>query len=194
MADGLSSFERKNIVGALEAYIRAFPVETETKLIVKCRNLEANSSFLKIVDKIIFGRDDIELVTEVLDAEALESLFATSDVLISLHRAEGFGLTIAEIMQAGNIAICTAWSGNMEFVSKDSACLIDYDLIKVNDPYNVYNSQNDAVWADPHIDQAAEFLKDIYHRRAAYDPLRDKARQAIKSKLSPENYGKALIN
>jgi hypothetical protein len=46
-------------------------------------------------------------------------------------RAEGFGRIIAECMAAGKPVIATAWSGNVEFMTPENACLVDYTLIPV---------------------------------------------------------------
>ena len=46
-----------------------------------------------------------------------------SDCYVSLHRSEGFGLTIAEAMALGKPAIATAYSGNLEFMTAENSYL-----------------------------------------------------------------------
>ncbi len=55
------------------------------------------------------------------------------DAYVSLHRAEGFGLGLAECMAMGKPVIATGWSGNMEFMDADSAGLVDFTLVPVRE-------------------------------------------------------------
>ena len=43
---------------------------------------------------------------------------AACDCYVSLHRAEGFGLTLAEAMAIGKPAIATGYSGNVDFMNE----------------------------------------------------------------------------
>ena len=59
-------------------------------------------------------------------------------------------------MFLGKPVIATAWSGNMDFMDTDTAALVGYRLIPVQDDRMVYR---DSVWADPDIGEAAEHLR-----------------------------------
>lgn len=191
-ADGLSSFERKNLLGAVKAYLLAFPVMKSTKLIVKALNLPLYPVFHDAVMELSQGRDDIEILDKPLDVNALESLIVNSDVLISLHRAEGFGLTMAEAMNAGNLVVCTGWSGNMEFVAPDVALLVKYSLIPVHDKWNVYTGLAGAVWADPDLQHAAEYFRRIFDSPESFVHMRERAKAKVSTDLIPEAYLRAL--
>jgi len=191
-ADGLSSFERKNLVGAINAYLQAFPNQLSTKLIVKALNLSDYPVFREVITELCDGRDDIEILDETLDVGAVEQLILQNDVLISLHRSEGFGLTIAEAMRAGNIVVCTGWSGNMEFVTPEVGLPVEYDLVPLDDKYNVYNDLEGAVWAEPDIEQASEYLRRIFDSPQDFVSMREKAQAKISNSLNYETYVKAL--
>ena len=45
------------------------------------------------------------------------SLYASCDVLVSLHRSEGLGLNMLEAMSLGVPVLATGWSGNMDFMT-----------------------------------------------------------------------------
>ena len=47
------------------------------------------------------------------------SYVAGCDCYVSLHRSEGFGLTMAEAMACGKPVIATGYSGNLEFMTED---------------------------------------------------------------------------
>jgi glycosyltransferase involved in cell wall biosynthesis len=76
----------------------------------------------------------------------MHALTAASDIVLSLHRSEGFGLVLAEAMLLGKPVIATGWSGNMTFMDAESAALVDYRLVPAQDPRQVYAG---ASWAEP---------------------------------------------
>jgi hypothetical protein len=118
MADVMSSPERKNPFGAIDAFVRAFgtrPVGVE--LVVKVSNGDRDPAAMQRLHRLAAGCNGLHLVDGYLDRSALNSLIDSADVFVSLHRAEGFGLVIAEAMVRGKVVIATAWSGNMDFMS-----------------------------------------------------------------------------
>src|SRR3712207_9035191 len=59
------------------------------------------------------------------------SLFAASDCYVSLHRSEGFGLTMADAMALGKPVIATGYSGNVDFMREDNSWLVPAGLTQV---------------------------------------------------------------
>ena len=76
--------------------------------------------------------------------------------MLSLHRAEGFGLVLAEAMLLGKPVIATGWSGNMGFMDAASAATVGYRLVPVEDARQVYR---DSYWAEPDVADAAAHLR-----------------------------------
>lgn len=157
VADALSSLSRKNPVGAIEAFRRAFGADDTCRLLIKVRNLEPQSEDAKQLLAATAQASNIEIVDRVLSRPEQAKLVAGADVLMSLHRAEGFGLGLAEAMICGVPVIATAWSGNLTFCDAESTALIGYDLIPVSDPAGHYEIPG-ALWADPDIEAAAQAL------------------------------------
>ena len=58
----------------------------------------------------------------------MAALFARADCYVSLHRAEGFGLTLAEAMALGKPVIATGFSGNTDFMTPANSYLVDWKL------------------------------------------------------------------
>ena len=56
----------------------------------------------------------------------MAALFARADCYVSLHRAEGFGLTLAEAMALGKPVIATGFSGNTDFMTPANSYLVDW--------------------------------------------------------------------
>ena len=98
--DGLSNFERKNPLGLVRAYRNAFPENTgRTSLVIKARNLGPVE--MEEITSIRAERRDIRILTADMTPTELQILMASADCYVSLHRSEGFGLTMAEAMYQG---------------------------------------------------------------------------------------------
>ena len=139
-ADGWSSFERKNVLGAVRAYKMAFPEILEHSLVVKCRNLKGDSEFgRKLAEEVEF-RDDITVHSRTVTDVEMQNLIQDADVIISLHRSEGYGLVLAEAMMREKVVIASNWSGNLQFMNEHNSILIECDFVPVNDPFGVYQS------------------------------------------------------
>lgn len=174
LADMKSTAERKNPLGAFEAFQRLYPrTQTGVRLIVKIRNASADSDAMRRLASMAADRSDVLLLTEALPAAEFSALLWSTDVLISLHRAEGFGLPIAEALARGQPALATGWSGNMAYMEGLDELLVDYRLGPVPPRTPIYGGQGQ-VWAEPDLRDAAAKLD-----RLVRDPdLRRKAGQA----------------
>jgi glycosyltransferase involved in cell wall biosynthesis len=166
MFDARSTSARKNPMGAVEAFKRAFePNAGDVSLVVKVAYGDEDTVAMRDLEAAIAGWPTISLVTKHLsDTETLR-LIADADCLVSLHRSEGFGLPIAEAMCVGTPAIITGWSAPVEF-SKGAAIEIDYKLVPARDRSMRYERPGE-LWADADVDQAAEEM-----RKLAADPDR----------------------
>ena len=84
---------------------------------------------------------------------------AACDCYVSLHRAEGFGLTMAEAMAIGKPVIATGYSGNVDFMSGENSYLVDYALGRVGPDCEIYPPEGE--WAEPSIEHAAELMRRV---------------------------------
>ena len=123
MADSRSSFHRKNLLGAITIFQDAFSHEPQHRLILKTRNLNEAPDWAQTLSQAARMDPRIEIINEALSAPNLRALIATCDVLLSPHRAEGFGLTLAEAMMFEKLVIATGWSGNLEFMNAQNSVL-----------------------------------------------------------------------
>jgi len=163
MFDSRSTAMRKNPMGAIAAFQRAFAPADDAVLIVKAVESGAEPKAFAELRAAAVGWPNIRFVTaHFSDSEVLE-LIASVDVLISLHRSEGFGLPIAEAMTLGVPAVVTGWSGSAEF-AEGAVVTIPYRLVPATDPSSRY-ARPDLHWAEPDLDAAAAAL-----RRLAAEP------------------------
>ena len=94
------------------------------------------------------------VVDEVLSRARAYGFIQMCDCFVSLHRAEGFGLCLAEAMLMGKPVIATNYSGNLAFMHPGNSLLVDYTLAEIADDNPIYKTGNH--WAEPSIDHAAE--------------------------------------
>jgi glycosyltransferase involved in cell wall biosynthesis len=104
------------------------------------------------------GAANISIHDRVLSRAELQGWLANADAVMSLHRAEGFGLVPAEAMQLGRPVIATRWSGNIDFMTAENSALVDYSLVPAVDPQGTYHHP-DQLWAEPDVAHAADWLR-----------------------------------
>ncbi|MDD3028210.1 MAG: glycosyltransferase family 4 protein [Erysipelotrichaceae bacterium] len=183
MYDVNSSAHRKNPVDAVKAYVEAFGgTNKEVGLVLK-----VNNPSQKDLDRLLdLTKDcaDVFLVSKRLSKEEVDSLIKCVDVFISMHRAEGFGLVMAEAMALSTVCVATDWSSNTEFMNDEVACMVDYDIveIEVNDLW--YRKGNH--WAQPKVASAAKCLNRLYEDKEYYSRLQKNALEHIRVKLGQE--------
>lgn len=176
MYDSQSVSERKNPGGVMRAFKRAFPSDrTDVGLVIKVNS--AGDKELSGIRKSMDGYKNVYLITRNLERIEVNSLIAAADVFVSLHRAEGFGLVMAEAMLNGVPSIATNWSANTEFMDSDCACMVNCQLKKLDRDYFPYRKGNR--WADPSVDEAAEYMKKLASDKAYCRQLSERSREHI---------------
>lgn len=153
-----SSFARKNPFAAIRAFRAAFGDDPSVRLTLKLANPTAAAEFSGLLAREIAGLGNVEVIDKTLSSADLAQLYDRSDVLVSLHRAEGFGLTLAEAMARGLPAVATDWSGSTDFLSETTGIPIPYRLTPAIDSQDTYNHP-DMLWAEANVEAAAEALR-----------------------------------
>ena len=169
--DFLSFMERKNPRGALEAFrrLRRLAGGRRVGLVLKSLNgerfPELAAGFLAEVD----GDPDVTLIGETLTRDETLGLVAACDAVVSLHRAEGLGLLVAEAMALGKPVVATDYAATTELVSPATGYPVACRLVPVRP--GDYPMAEGQVWADPDLDHAAWLM---------LQPLRDPAGAAAR--------------
>jgi glycosyltransferase involved in cell wall biosynthesis len=156
--DAASSFARKNPCAAIRAFRLAFGDDEGARLVVKSTRL---SSFPGARAQLEAARGDarnIVVIDATVSLAQLDALYAQADVVVSLHRSEGFGLVIAEGMLRGLPVIATDWSGNRDFLKPETGIPIACDLVPACDPQGTYHHPQ-TQWADANVAEAAAALR-----------------------------------
>ena len=180
MYDSGSVAERKNPMGVIEAYKKAFSTENPLiGLAIKMKSTSIEEE--RKVKKALLGYKNIYFIQNTLTKGQVESLIKNVDVLVSLHRAEGFGLPIAEAMLLGTAVVATNWSANTEFMNEQVACMVGYCMKKLE--YDIGPYKKGQCWADPDLEQAAEYMKRLYEDKDFYIERTELGKQYVQNKL-----------
>ncbi|MBV8524229.1 MAG: glycosyltransferase family 4 protein [Acetobacteraceae bacterium] len=155
-----SSFERKNPLGAIRAFRDAFGARADRILVLKVTNPDDFRADYVRLRQAMADAPNIRIETRTLPPADNHALTACADIVLSLHRSEGFGLVAAEAMLLARPVIATAWSGNMDFMNDTSAALVPARLIPAQDPRRVFEAPG-AVWAEPDTAMAAAQLRQL---------------------------------
>ena len=179
-----SSAARKNPLGALEAFARAFGHEAGARLTVKTQNGARHPQALAELQAAAAAVGPrVRLIDETWDYEAVKALIAGADVLISLHRAEGFGLTPAEALALGTPVLATEGSGPADFLDDTVALLVPGRAVPVEDAQGIYRGQT---WREPDLEAAALALRALRDQPALRETLARAGRRRAAERLSPQ--------
>jgi glycosyltransferase involved in cell wall biosynthesis len=130
------------------------------------------------------GRGDIELITAPLTQAEMDALHDRAGLFLSLHRAEGFGLGIAETLSRGRAVLATDWSANVEFMPEARECRVDYRLVEIPPRTPIYGGHA-ARWAEPDLDDAAVKLRALVQDPALRRRIGTEGAALIAANLAP---------
>jgi len=188
--DYFSVFQRKNPMAAIEAYKAAFPTVGDQMMLVKTQNGDVMHEDAKLIEALGSGRPDIIFMDRHVDDHTQASLLARSDVLVSLHRAEGLGLHLLEASAYGVPTIFTNYSAPSEFLNVNNAFPIDYRPCNVVGGKGVY--PDGYTWADPDIEHAAHCMRLAAEDEVLRRSLGVAARETVESLPTLTSMGATL--
>jgi glycosyltransferase involved in cell wall biosynthesis len=188
--DHLSVFERKNPLGLIEAFKRAFQPGEGAALAIKCINHERRPEEHARLVEAAASHPDVHLIDRHVPRAEKDAMIAACDCYASLHRSEGFGISMAEAMLLGKPVVATGYSGNLDFMTPETAFLVDHELVEVgagSDPYPA-----DAHWAEPDLDHAAHQLRAVFDDRAEAAARAARGAAEVQATHSIDAAGKTL--
>lgn len=164
--DFWSWIERKNPRACIESFRMAFPTGREpVGLVIKIKNVHQHDPVAtkawEYVQQCAQQDGRICLIDSDMEDYELHDLMRNCDAYVSLHRAEGFGFSIAEAMLLGKPVITTNYSGNTDYTQADNSCLVNCELVPVP-PDHVEKLGVQSIWAEPDIQEAAFHMKRLY--------------------------------
>lgn len=181
---------RKNPQAAIAAFRRAAQATPGMVLVVKTINGAAHPQAVQELRQELQDLPDVVFIDHFLSRQETWDLQACCDVLLSLHRAEGFGLAPAEMMHLGKAVVATGWSANMDFMTAENSMPVRYELKPLERDLGAYGPG--PLWAEADVDHAAWCLQQLARDPAARQALGARAAADIRRQLSPEVVGQAI--
>ncbi len=187
--DFASGWARKNPLAVIAAFRDATRAQDNAQLVMKVSGL--SPTYRSILESDLASVDGVLIDAHLSEAE-LGDLFHAIDVYCSLHRAEGFGLGMAEAMAIGKMVIGTNYSGNLDYMTAHNSRLVSCVSRAMTDDDAQANPglQRIAIvgssWAEANHDDAVMALRESFDpatrarlgERARADIARDYSTQA----------------
>jgi len=181
---------RKNPQAAIAAFRQAAAQRTDAVLVIKTINGAHHAPARQALQASVSDMGNVIFIDEFLTRQQTWDLQACCDILLSLHRAEGFGLAPAEMMHLGKPVIATGWSANTDFMTADNSFPVRYQLKALAQAVGVYPAGQ--LWAEADIDHAAHCLTRLLDDPALRQQMGARAAADIRQQLSPQAVG-ALV-
>ncbi len=159
---------------------------------MKSINLTDDLAARERLDVAVDGRHDIHLLDGYWSRSHVNALIQHCDCYVSLHRSEGFGLTLGAAMAQGKPVIATGYSGNLAFMGATNSLLVPYELVPVGPGHDPYSPG--AQWADPDVDAAAAHMRRVYDEPEWAADLGERARESVARTHGIDHSAAALLD
>jgi glycosyltransferase involved in cell wall biosynthesis len=195
MWDGLSCSSRKNPEAVVNAFQLAFGTTVrDVRLVLKTQH-SLYDKRSKIWSSVIAADDRLHVLEGSMTQQQIWGLYASCDAYVSLHRSEGFGLSLAEAMLAEKPVIASAYSGNLDFCTETTALLVPGRSVPVSS--GAYPLAGGQEWFDADIHEAARLMRFCYENRSETVALARAGRVHIETwyniETCAEHYGERLF-
>jgi glycosyltransferase involved in cell wall biosynthesis len=190
--DVASGFERKYPLGALEAFRLAFGDDPGWHMVIKLSDAQRDQVGYGMLREAAGKISNVEIRDELLNADEMNRLIASCDVVLSLHRSEGFGLVLAEAMLYGKVVVATNWSGNVDFLTSENSCPVNFRLVPAIDPRGAYHYPEQC-WAEPDIADAARQLAGLREPGRRHE-IGERAKRDAQLLLSSERFARTVTS
>jgi GT2 family glycosyltransferase/glycosyltransferase involved in cell wall biosynthesis len=181
--------ERKNPLGLIRAFRQAFSPEEPVDLVLKTTSEPHHAAELRALRAAAAGAN-VTIIDRVFTPEETLALMEACDAYVSLHRAEGLGLTMAEAMLLGKPVIATRYSGNLEFMDDSNSLLVDYQMRPLGREFPLYDAK--ARWAEPSEAHAARLMRALYDDPGAAAALGLRGQQSARRSLALATAGRRM--
>ncbi|WP_134338285.1 glycosyltransferase [Flavobacterium psychrophilum] len=186
-----STLERKNPINLIKAFKKAFDKNDKSvSLTIKTsRATRFAKEKSKLLDEID-GYENIHIVEKIFEKDTLHNIIKGCDSYVSLHRSEGFGLTMAEAMFFGKPVIATGYSGNLDFMNSENSFLVDYKTCTVNS--KIINYDKNTIWSNPDFEHMAELMKKVKENSDTIKAIAKKGNETILHDFSTSKIGNQI--
>jgi glycosyltransferase involved in cell wall biosynthesis len=186
--------DRKNPDGLVRAFCDAFAGRRDVGLALKVglRFSVARAAIERALTRLTRFRSPpvFVMVADESSPAVVRQLLRRADAYVSLHRAEGFGLCLAEAMVAGKPVVATGYSGNLEYMDADCAFLVEHRLVPVRQQLSRQDLFDACMhWAEPDHDAAVGALRACFFDGAERERRARAGRARVATQLAPARIG-----
>lgn len=176
---------RKAIWNTVNSYLSAFMAGEPVVLVIKTSRRDSTRIFLpgvcglselslrKLVRRYRKPARIILVDRSVPEADML-GLMSRCDCYVSLCRSEGWGVDAFDAAGLGKPVIMTGFGGQRDYLPRDHAFLVDYDMIRVRAGRSMRSYSSDQCWAEPRVRHGAELMRHVFENR---DEARERGRR-----------------
>lgn len=196
--DSYSFLKRKNPADTIKAFLGAFAnTDDNVCLVIKTHNFAAAlgevraQSLVREIYDLVKNESRIVVIDETIAYHTLISLKSAADCYVTLHRSEGWGFGAIEAMQLGLPVISTAFSGNLEFCTAETALNVNYEKRYLDRDDYIFVTPGD-FWADADVGQASAFMRRVFEEPEIYKKVGLTAKIFVESNFSPPVIGKNM--
>lgn len=196
---------RKNPEALFRAYWEEFSARDNVILVVKTygdRHSHIRSQIKKYKEMLRIRRETapVHMIYGVINEKKLLGIYTLGQAFVLPTRGEGVGLPFMEALSSGIPVISTGWGGQMDFLNKKNAFLIDYKLRPpeismkskhaISTTYRTFKEKGQQ-WAEADVDHLKKLMRYAYNHS---DRCKRKGQQGRKDMLqwSWEQAGLAL--
>ncbi|MCU0705995.1 MAG: glycosyltransferase family 4 protein [Fimbriiglobus sp.] len=183
--DMRSVMVRKNPIGLVAAFRKAFPDHAEAELVVKVSNGEHSRENLGQL-RAAADAAGVRLIDAFLPRAELLALMDCCDCYASLHFAEGLGLGMAEAMALSKPVVASDYSGNTDFMTADNSYPVRTRRVTIPEDYPPFRAG--LIWGEPDLDHAAELLRRVRDRPDEARAKAERGRADVQKLFSPAAY------
>lgn len=189
--DFCSAFERKNPGATIRAFLQAFGRENkDVLLVVKSNNADFEPAKAAQMQALADGAENIKFIDKSLPRNELDALIYNADCYVSLHRCEGFGLTLAEAMYYGKPVIATDYSANTDFMNIGNSFPVKYKLETLQEDLIFFRKGDQ--WADADTEHAAGMMRFVFENQERAKDIGVAAARYMREMHSTEAVGQKI--
>jgi glycosyltransferase involved in cell wall biosynthesis len=189
--DGASYLVRKNPAGLVKAFADSGLARDGWVLILKTKNLFDSPSQGRRLQDQVFQSAGVLLIDRSFDSAMMDVLMNIADIYASPHCSEGFGMTIAEAMALGKIAVATDYGGSRDFLDDKCGYPVPYALHTLTEDHGHYT--RGTVWADVNTTALAGILRKAADKVVSGDmSIGQAAQNRIQLNYSSQAIGEAM--
>ena len=193
MFDVFSYTDRKNPQAVITAFQKAFQADDLTVgLVLKINNITREDENYRKIEEAIGAYRNIYVIPKTMTRDEINGLIRVCDAAVSLHRSEGLGLLCMEAMFFGKPVIATNWSGNTDFMTEDTSCLVSCKMTPVGEYYGTEGMHLE--WAEADVAEASRYMQRLCSDYDYYNKIAKNAENHIRSEFSPKVCGGRMEN